>query len=413
MNPENEVKRTRLAEGTTQPAQSSTETMRAVTYQGKKSVKVSEVPKPLITHPKDVIVKVTACTICSGSDSHIYCGEIQPTEKGSILGHEGCGVITEVGQDVKKFKVGDRVVIAFDIACGECEYCKRGEFTGCDMTNDSQEMKDMYGHAHCAIFGYSKLLGSVPGSQAQYVRVPIADVNCYPIPDDVPDEKALYLSDVLCTSLHAAEMGEVGPGDTVAIWGLGPIGLYTARWCQIKGATRIIGIDSVKERLQLAAHKFGIEVLDRSNMSKDEVIKELQRRCPRGFDVCIEAAGFRFSETLKSKIERAIGLQTDTADILTEIFMVVRKFGRVSIIGDYIGFANHFPIGYIMMKHLTLRSGQCPCQKYFKTVMDHVRDGSVDPTWMITHKITLDEVPDAYDKLHQQKDGYIKVLIKP
>jgi len=228
-----------VAEGSTQPLQSWDETMRAVTWEGKESVKVSDVPKPVISHPDDVIVKVTACTICSGSDSHLFGNAIPGIDKGFVMGHEACGTIHAVGASVTKFSLGDRVVIAFNIACGKCAFCQRGEFSGCDCTNDSKMNEEAYGGAHGAVFGYSRLLGSVPGSQAEFVRVPFGDVNCFPIPPTVPDHKALFLSDVLCTSLHAVDMGEVTEGDTVVIWGLGPIGLYAAKWAQLRGARRV------------------------------------------------------------------------------------------------------------------------------------------------------------------------------
>ncbi|EFJ27195.1 hypothetical protein SELMODRAFT_231782 [Selaginella moellendorffii] len=343
--------------------------MRAITWQGKKKVSCDKVPKPLITHPKDVIVKVTACTICSGSDSHIYGGEIPDTSKGQILGHEGCGVVSEVGEAVTKFKAGDRVVIAFGIACGDCDYCKRGE--------------------HSGAFGYGNLVGGIPGSQAEFVRVPFADVNCYKIPDEVPDEKALYLSDVLCTSYHAVMLaGGVKAGESVAIWGLGPIGLCAARWCQIMGASKVIGIDFVKERLEVAEKKLGITVIDRNSVK--DVPKRIFELVPGGVDASIEAAGFRFPVSILHKVERTVGLETDTADILNELFLATRKWGR----------------------HLTLRGGQCPCQRYFDTVMDHVKSGKFDPSFMVSHRIKLEDAPEAYRKLFNKEDGYIKVFIE-
>lgn len=212
-----------VAEDSTQlDVSSSSETMKAIVWEGAKRVACVSKPKPVVTHAKDVIVKVTACSVCSGSDSHLYSGEIPTMNEGCILGHEACGVVAETGSEVAKFKTGDRVVIAFCIACGECKRCERGEFSGCDNTNDSRLFEEMYGgRAAGAIFGYSRLLGAIPGSQAEFVRVPFGDVNCFRIPDGVPDEKALFVSDVLSTSLHATELGKVGAGDSVVIWGLG------------------------------------------------------------------------------------------------------------------------------------------------------------------------------------------------
>jgi threonine dehydrogenase-like Zn-dependent dehydrogenase len=402
-----------VAQHSTQPDVSSCETMKAIVWKSAKQVACELKPVPRVTHPKDVVVRVTQCTVCSGSDSHIYSGEIATTDEGLILGHEACGVVHQVGPEVTKFKQGDRVVIAFDIACGECARCQRQEFTGCDRTNDSRLFEEMYGGpAAAAIYGYSRLMGNVPGSQAEFVRVPFAEVNCYPIPDSVPDEKALFVSDVLSTALHAVEMGCVREGDSVAIWGLGPIGLYAAAWAKIKGAGRVIGIDLVPERLQLARDQFGLEVLDRSDLSSAQVLSKLRDLLPQGgVDVAIDATGFRFSQSWTSSVERALGMQSDTPDILVECMSLVRKFGHVSIIADYIGYANHFPIGHIMMKHLTVRSGQCPVQRYFKYVMDKLEQGAIDPTPMITHRISLEDVPRAYEQLFYKKEGYIKVLI--
>lgn len=405
-----------VVENSTNPAVSNSDTMKAIVWEGAKRVACATKPRPVVTHEKDVIVQMTACSICSGSDSHLYSGEIPTMDEGCILGHEACGVVTEAGSDVKHLEKGDRVVIAFCIACGECGYCLRGEFSGCDRTNDSRLFEEMYGgRAAGAIFGYSRLLGNIPGSQAEFVRVPFGEVNCYKIPDDVPDDRALFVSDVLSTSLHAVELGEVGPGDSVVIWGLGPIGLYAAAWCKLKGARRVLGIDKVAARLELAQDQFGIEVLDRSDLSSAQVVSKVQELFPRdeGVDVVIDATGFRFSETLTSKFERAVGLETDTPDILTECVSVVRSFGRVSIIADYVGFANHFPLGHIAMKHLTVRSGQCPVQKYFGVVMEALQRQEIDPTLMVTHRLTLEQVPRAYEELFYKTSGCIKVLITP
>jgi len=398
----------------TRPDRSETETMRAVTWQGKRKMEVKQVPKPVLTHEEDVIVKITACTICSGSDGHIYAGELPTMDKGLVIGHEGMGIVEQKGPGVKKLEVGERVVIAFDIACGRCEHCLKQQFTGCELTNDSKLADKFYGHAPAGIFGYSRLLGNYDGSQAEYVRVPFADINCYKVPDDVPDEKALYLSDILCTSLHAATMGEVAEGDTVAIWGLGPIGLCTARWCQIRGAKRIIGIDLVPERLAVAANALGIEVIDRNGMSSGQLCDKMLQLVPKGLDVAIEAVGFRFAMGAAHRVARAVGLETDTPELIDECLTCITPYGRVSIIGDYAGYAHMFPIGKVMFKHATIRSGQCPCQKYFDYVMEQVRTGTFDPSFVISHHLSsLEEIPLAYEKLDKKEDGYIKVFVTP
>jgi threonine dehydrogenase-like Zn-dependent dehydrogenase len=401
------------AGGERQEGETKMETMRAVTYQGKQRVAVTTVPKPHLLHPKDVVVKLTCFSICSGSDSHLYSGEIPSLEKGTVLGHEGLGIIEQKGTEVSHLQVGDRVVIAFNIACGECVFCLREEYTACENSNPETLTEEMFGDRHSAIFGYSKMFGNVPGSQAEFVRVPFADINCFKLPDDVPDEQGLYMSDVLVTSLHAIDMGELKAGESIVIWGLGPIGLFCARWAQLKGASRVIGIDQVPERLTLASKVFGIEVLDRSGYSTEQVTDTLRGLLPKGADVCVEAVGFRFPITKTHKMERKLGMETDTADILEECFKVVRKFGRVSIIADYVGHANHFPIGAIMAKHLTIRSGQCPCQKYFDETVKALQSGALDATKMVTHHISLEEVPKYYDDLFNKKNGVVKVFVKP
>ncbi|CAB91176.1 glutathione-dependent formaldehyde dehydrogenase Fmd2 [Schizosaccharomyces pombe] len=397
-----------VSEGSTQPKPDpSGATMKACVWDGPLNVKIAEVPKPTITHPKDVIVKTTACTICSGSDSHIFSGEMPGIEKGAILGHESCGIVAEKGDEVNNLEIGDRVVIAFDLACGQCSFCKRHEYAACDTTNDSKLMDVNYGSHHSAIFGYTKLLGDVPGCQAEYIRVPFAEINCCKLPDDIPDSEGLFMSDVLCTSLHACTLGEVKKGDTVAIWGMGPIGLYAGRWAQILGASKVIGIEVVPERIELARQKFGFTVIDRNEVS--DVPKKIMELVSNGVDCAIEASGFRFSTSILHKVERAVGLETDSPDMITECLNAVRKYGHVSIIADYVGTSNQFPIGHVVMKHLTIRSGQCPCQNYFGYVIDNIRSGKIDPRWMVTNKIKFDDLPDAYNKLFYKEDGYVKV----
>jgi len=327
-----------------------------------------------------------------------------------VLGHEFMGIVDDVGSEVKHLKKGQRVVVAFDIACGTCDYCKREEYTGCDTTNPSKLMESMYGHRTAALYGYSHLTGGVPGGQAEYVRVPFADVNCLPVPDDLPDEKVLYLSDVVPTAYYATEMGEVKEGTTVAIWGLGPIGLMAARWCQIRGARRIIGIDCVPERLAVAKNRLKIETI---NFKEQNVCKTLEQMVPGGVDCGIEAAGFEYATTMRHKVEIAVGLETDTSDILTEIITSVRKFGVVSIIGVYSGTTNHFPIGAMMEKGLTMRGGQSPTQKYWKMCLDKIKSGELDPTFILSHKANLEAGPQLYEQFYNHTNGVIKVFLRP
>jgi threonine dehydrogenase-like Zn-dependent dehydrogenase len=320
------------------------------------------------------------------------------------------GIIEQVGSEVKNLSLGQRVVVAFGIACGTCDHCKREEYTACDTTNPSKLMEQMYGHRTAAIYGYSHLTGGVPGGQAEFVRVPFADMNCLPVPNDLPDEKALYLSDIIPTAYHGVEMGEVKEGDSVAIWGLGPVGLLIARWAQIRKAGRIIGIDCVPERLEIATKVLGIEVI---NFKSEDVCKTLEKLVPGGVDVAIEAAGFEYSTTWKHKVERALSLETDSCDILTECITAVRKFGKVSIIGVYSGTTNHFPIGAMMEKGLTVRGGQSPTQKYWNMALKKLQTGEFDPTFVITHKGKLSDGPELYSKFYNREEGVIKVFLRP
>jgi len=301
------------------------------------------------------------------------------------------------------------VVVAFNISCGTCSYCQRQEYTACDTTNPSKLMESMYGHRTAALYGYSHLTGGVPGGQSEYVRVPFADLNCLPIPSNIPDEKALFLSDVVPTAYHGCMLGGVKEGSTVAIWGLGPISLMIARWAQILKAGRIVGIDCVPERLDIAKRIFGIEVI---NFKEQNTIKTLAEMIPGGPDVGIEAAGFEYSTSLLHKVERALSLETDTADILTEMISSVRKCGTVSIIGVYSGTTNHFPIGAMMEKDLVVKGGQSPTQKYWKMALEKIESGELDPTFIISHKAKLSDGPELYKKFND-KDGVIKVFLRP
>ncbi len=389
-----------------EPKVSTTEKMKALAWFGNQDIRLIETPKPLITEEHDAIVKVTKSTIC-GSDLHLYTNDIKDMRPKDIVGHECCGIVEQVGSDVKNIKVGQRVVVSFSISCGTCSYCERGETSSCDRTNPSQLMEKMYGHRTAGIFGYSHLLGGYPGCQAEYVRVPFADMDLLPIPDDVPDDKALFLSDVVCTSFHSTELCKVSKGDTVGIWGAGPIGLLAARWCQIKGAKEIIVIDNVEDRLQIALD-LGVKVI---NYSNDKVIDLIHKMVPGGLDCAIDAAGFRYTKSLTHKLERALNLETDSGDVLSECITTLRKFGRLSIIADYTGYMNHFPIGAFMEKHLSCAGGQCPVQSVWKHCLEYIQSGEMDPMFIVTHRGTLENGPDLYSKFHLKEDGVVKVIL--
>jgi threonine dehydrogenase-like Zn-dependent dehydrogenase len=386
------------------------ETMYALVWHGKRDVKFDLVVKPKIKDLHDVVVKITATTIC-GSDLHLYNSELPGMKNGDIIGHECMGIIHKKGKGVKDLKVGQRVVVSFNISCGTCFFCKREEFTACENTNPSPDMDKLYGNRCSGLFGYSHITGGYSGCQAQYVRVPFAEINCLPLPDEIPDEKALYLSDIVPTAYHAvAELGCIRQGDIVGVWGLGPVGLLCARWAQILGAKRVIGISGTPERLLLAREKLAIETID---YHKDDVVKTLKTLIPRGLDVAVDATGFRYAKGMLHRAERALMLETDTPEILTECAHALRPFGHLAVIADYSNTANHFPIGHIAMKHLTLSSGQSPTQKNWKKCLEYIQKGAMDPTFVITHRGTLASGPLLYQQFNEKQEGVIKVFLRP
>jgi len=376
----------------------TTEMMHALVWHGKKDMRYELVPKPKLLDPEDVIVRITSTTIC-GSDLHIYTGDLLNVHPGSVIGHECMGIVEQVAPQVRDLKVGDRVVVAFNVSCGKCDFCHRQEFTGCPNTNNSKLMEKLFGHATGGMHGYGNLLGGYSGGQSEYIRVPFADTNCLKVPPNVPDEKALFISDISCTSYHAAiELGKVKEGDTVAIWGAGPIGALSAKWCELAGARLIIVIDNVPDRLNIVKSK--IRNVETLNFDEVDVKKAIETLCPGGTDVGIEAAGFRYAKSKLHKIERMLGLETDTSEIVNEVIACVRKFGRMVLIADYTGPTNHFNIGAMMEKHLFVSGGQATVQKHWNMVLDRIQDGSFDPTIVVTHYGRLSDGPELYDKFN-------------
>ncbi|KAJ3179581.1 hypothetical protein HDU87_002787 [Geranomyces variabilis] len=391
---------------------STTETMRACTYQGSNTMEMKDVPKPLVTDQRDAIVRITTAAIC-GSDLHMYTGAMNPAmAKGDVLGHEMVGVIESVGSKVKNLKVGDRVCVAGPIACGTCEFCQKGLFSCCDTTNPSGAMDKLYGSRLCGAYGYTHTTGGYWGGQAEFLRVPFADVNAMPLPTDISDDAAVLLSDIACTSWQACELSEVKEGSTVAIWGLGPVGLLTAMWAKERGAKTIIGIDYVKERLDVASKVLGIITVD---FKKQDVMTEVSTVCPGGVDCAIEIAGFRYAKGWLHTIETTLKLETDAIESVVEALKLCRKGGNVAIMGDYFGYANHYPIGAQMEKMLTIRGGQVCTQRYWKDILERFRKGlkcGVDPTFIITHRLPLEQAPEGFRKFNAKEDGVIKVLLK-
>jgi len=397
---------------TAKPKYDPNRMMNAVEWNGTKSVKVVQRGKPMVTDAGDAIIRVTSTTIC-GSDLHMYTNEKpigMAMKTGDILGHEPMGIVEEVGPNVKNFKVGDRVVVSFCISCGACEYCKKQLFTLCDNTNPSKEMEKMYGHRISGAFGYSHLTGGYDGGQADYLRVPLADNNMLKITGNKPDEKYLFLSDIVCTGWWANEMGEVKQGSTVVVWGCGPVGLMAQMWAKFRGASRVIAVDGVDYRLKVAREKLGSEIID---FREEDVVAAIQKMLPGGPDVCIDAVGFRFPKSLLHKIERAVKLETDSPQILNEAILACKKGGNISIVGDYFAYANQFPIGPMMEKGLTVRGGQTPVQRYWKELLGYIESGKVDPSFVISHTIDLTNAADAYKIFEAHEDNALKIILKP
>lgn len=387
----------------------SGEKMLATRWYGTRDVRVESVPKPTLTEPKDVIVKVTGTTVC-GSDLHLYHKEIMQLQKGDILGHEFMGIVSEVGPEVKDIKKGERVVASFQIACGECSFCKEGLSSMCDRTNTSAIQEKLYGKPFAGLFGYSHFAGGFPGGQAEYVRVPFADVNLLKVPDSLPDEKVLYLSDIVPTSYHAVVCADIKEGKSVAIWGLGPIGLFCSKWSKLAGARRVISIDTVPERLQMAKD-MGCDVIDFSQ-TKD-VVAAIYEMEPEGVDCCIDATAFRYTKTLTQSAERALGLETDSSEQVNEMLRAVRKFGTICLICDYAAYTNHFLIGALMEKGVTLRGGgQAPVQKYWKELLKKIESGEFDPTIILSHRFDISEFSELYDHFDKKEYGIAKTFVQ-
>jgi threonine dehydrogenase-like Zn-dependent dehydrogenase len=386
--------------------------MKAAAWMGKRDIQVIDVPKPNIVEPKDAVVRITATTIC-GSDLHLYHGEMggrMALDKGYVFGHEFVGIVESIGNQVSDIKVGDKVVVSAVIAEGNCEFCKRGLFSCCDVTNTSKEMEEHYGQKIAGVFGYSKLMGGYQGGQAEYCRVPLADMNCLKVPNDLPDQKVLLLSDVACTGWHANEMGEVSEGQDVAIWGCGPVGLMSAMWAKFRGAKTVVSIDTIPYRLEFAKRHLGVVAID---ASKENVTQRLKELFPRGLDVCIDAVGFRYTKGFVHSLEKSLKIETDSPEILNECILAAKKAGKVSIVGDYFAWANQFLIGAMMEKGLTMRGSQVHVQRYWKQLLQWIQEGKVNPDFIFTHTMPLEEASQAYKMFDQKTDNCIKILLKP
>jgi threonine dehydrogenase-like Zn-dependent dehydrogenase len=390
--------------------------MKALCWHGKYDVRVDNVPDPKIQNPGDAIIRITSTAIC-GSDLHLYDGYQKTMEKGDVLGHEPMGEVVEVGPGVKKLKVGDRVVVPFVIACGECFFCERGLYSMCDTSNPNADMaKAVMGHSPAGLFGFSHMLGGFAGGQAEYMRVPYADVGPIKIPDGLPDEKVLFLSDIFPTGYMAAINADIEPGDTVAVWGCGPVAQMTIQSAWMLGAGRVIAIDRVPERLNMAYTYGKAETINFEHMGVYDRLMEMTGG--RGPDCCIDAVGGEAHahgspDALLDKAKAAVMLGTDRPHVLREAIMCCRKGGHLSIPGVYVGFLDKIPFGAAMNKGLTMKMGQTHVQAYSELLLDMIQNGKIDPSFVITHRLSLDDAPGAYKTFRDKEDGCIKVVLKP
>lgn len=388
--------------------------MKALTWHGKKDVRIDKVPDPTILDPRDIIIEVTRSAVC-GSDLHIYHGHVQEMKKGDILGHEFAGKIVEVGSSVKNLRIGDRVVVPFTISCGECDTCSKGLYSLCTQTNpDKEKLDKVYGYHTAGLFGYSHMYGGYPGGQSQYVRVPFAEVGALALPDEISEEQALFLSDIFPTGYMAAENCNIQPGQTIAIWGCGPVGQFAIRSAFLLGATRVIAIDRFEDRLKMAKEG-GADTLDYTKVDILEALKEMT--AGKGPDACIDCVGMESHgqtfDAFYDEIATTIKWETDRSHALRQAIQCCANGGTISIPGVYIGLLDKFPLGAAFGKGLTFKMGQTHCQKYMTKLLAYIEKGAIDPTFVITHRLSLDEVPDGYEKFSKKEDNCIKIVISP
>jgi threonine dehydrogenase-like Zn-dependent dehydrogenase len=389
--------------------------MKALVWHGTNDVRVEQVPDPRILNPRDAIVKVTSTAIC-GSDLHLLDGFIPTMKSGDILGHEFMGEVMEVGTGNHKLKVGDRVVVPFTIACGNCFFCERQLWSACDNSNPNARMvEELYGYAGSGLFGYSHMMGGYAGGQAQYVRVPYADVGPMKVPDHLADEQVLFLTDIFPTGYMAAENCNIQPGDIVAVWGCGPVGQMAIASALMLGAESVVAIDCVPARLRMAARLGRVETID---FEAEDVFDRLkQLTAGRGPDSCIEAVGLEaHGSTLDAYYDRAktaAFLATDRPTALRQAIHACRKGGTVSIPGVYGGFLDKMPFGAAFGKGLTFKMGQTHVMKYLRPLLDRIDRGEIDPSFVVTHRLPIDQAAEAYRTFRDNKDECIKVVLKP
>jgi len=389
--------------------------MRANCWMGKTSLEVQNVPDPQILNDRDAIVKITSTAIC-GSDLHLFDGYIPTMKKGDILGHEFMGEVVEVGRGVGNLKVGDRVIVPFTISCGNCLSCQAGLFSLCENSNPNAGIAEkLMGYSPAALFGYSHMLGGFPGGQAEYARVPFADFGPLKIEDDLPDEQVLFLTDIFPTGFMGAEMCDIQPGDTIAVWGAGPVGQFAMASAFLLGAERVIAIDRFPYRLE-RARKTGAETLNYEEVSVPEALREMT--AGRGPDACIDAVGMEAHHSSTAmhaydRVKQATKLETERPHALREAIMSCKNGGTISIIGVYGGMMDKFPIGPLMNRSLTVRTGQCHVQRYTRPLLERIRNGEIDPSFVISHTLSLDKAPQGYLTFRDKQDECNKIVLKP
>ena len=390
--------------------------MRATCWHGKRKIQVDEVPDPKILNPRDAIVKISTTAIC-GSDLHLYNGFVPTMKSGDVLGHEFMGEVVEVGNGVENLSVGDRVVVPFPIACGHCSQCERDAYSLCENSNPNAWMAEkMFGYSPCGIFGYSHMLGGYAGGQAEYARVPFADVGPMKVPEEVSDEQAVMLADIFPTGYMGAEMCGIQPGDVIAVWGCGPVGQFAIKSAYMLGAERVIAIDRFPYRLRMARERAGAETINYEEVdSVQEVLKGMTGG--RGPDHCIDAVGLEGHSPgpmyAYDRVKQAMMLENDRPIALREAILSCRSGGVVSVIGIYSGFIDKFPMGAIVNRSLTIKSGQCHVHRYMRPLLERVRNGEIDPSFVITHRMRLDDAAGGYQIFNDKQDDCMKVVLKP
>ncbi len=390
--------------------------MRATVWSGRNTVQVENVPDPTIRDSRDAIVRITSTAIC-GSDLHLYNGYVPTMKRGDILGHEFMGEVVEIGRDVANLNVGDRVVVPFPIACGNCNACRNELYSLCENSNPNAGMAEkLWGHSPAGIFGYSHMLGGYAGGQAEYARVPFADVGPIKIENGFSDEQVLFLSDIFPTGYMGADLCDIKPGDVIAVWGAGPVGQFAIASAYLLGAERVIAIDRFPYRLRMAREKAGAETINYEQVNVREALLELT--AGRGPDACIDAVGMEAHHShaplhAYDRVKQAMRLETERPHALREAILSCRNGGIVSVIGVYGGFVDKFPMGAVVNRSLTIKSGQCHVQRYLRPLLERIERGEIDPSFVITHRMSLDEAPRGYETFKHKQDECMKVVLKP